>query len=159
MPYEFLPIGPAPCDEPCAQVGELGYDERSRRECRIFQRMLLRLFPIPESIPVSVKASVVVQTFPHDFGRYREVCVRFAPSNSVSAEWAYRVENNAPLVWDMLARNELNWLEQQADLQRAIESGELAPSDIPAIFRHGDIPALPVDAPCIFNAIGSMAAG
>lgn len=146
MPYEILPIGPAPCDETCAQVGAVDYNERSRRECRVLQRMLLRLFPIPESIPDSVPASVVVQTFPHELGRYREVCVRFAPSNAAAAEWAYRVENCAPLTWDALARSELAWLEQQADMLRAIECGEFAASELPAKYRHGDIPALSVDA-------------
>lgn len=147
MPYEILPIGPAPCDESCAQVGEPDYHERSRRECRVFQRMLLRLFPKPESIPDSVPASVVVQTFAHEFGRYREVCVRYAPSNPVAAEWAYCIENNAPPTWDALARSELTWLEQQEQLLRAIECGEIAASELPAIHRHGDIPALSVDTP------------
>ena len=43
MPYDFIPIGPAPSEEPCAQVGDPDYPERSRRECRVFLRMLLRL--------------------------------------------------------------------------------------------------------------------
>jgi hypothetical protein len=143
MPYDILPIGPAPCDEACAQAGDTDYHERSRRECRVFQRMLVRLFPIPESVP----ASVVVRSFPHELGRYREVCVRYAPSNGVAADWAYRIEGSAPLNWDALARNELAWLEQQADMLRAIECGEFAASELPAEFRHGDIPTFAVDAP------------
>jgi hypothetical protein len=57
-----------------------------------------------------------------------------------------RTEGSAPLNWDVLARNELARLEQQADMLRAIECGEFAASELPAEYRHGDIPAFAVDA-------------
>jgi hypothetical protein len=103
--------------------------------------MLLRLFPKPEAIPESTAASVVVLTFPHEFGRYREVCLRFAPSNPIATKWAYRVESSAPLTWDALAQTELGWLEQQAQLLQSIERGDISASELPLEFRRADIPA------------------
>ena len=142
MPYDFIPIGPAPSEEPCAQVGDPDYPERSRRECRVFLRMLLRLFPTPEAL----EARLVVKTFPHDFRRYREVCVQFAPSSLGAIRYAYHIENSAPARWDTLARNELAWLERQGGFLIAIERGDIQPAELPAAYRRADIPALSLDA-------------
>ncbi len=142
MAYDILAIGPAPSEESCAQVGDPDYPERSRRECRVFLRMLLRLFPASQSL----EARLVVKTFPHDFGRYREVCVQFAPSSQEALGYAYHIESNAPARWDTLARYELAWLERQGGFLIAIERGDIRPSELPANFRRADIPALPLDA-------------
>jgi hypothetical protein len=37
---EYLTLGPAPCNEDCAQVGQPDYHERAREECR---RFILRI--------------------------------------------------------------------------------------------------------------------
>ena len=141
MAYDILSIGPAPSDESCAQVGDPDYPERSRRECRIFQRMLLRLFPLPESL----EAKLVVKTFPHNFGRYREVCVQFAPSCQEATRYVYYIDSSAPAQWDTLARYELAWLERQGEFLIAIDRGDIRPSELPDSYRRADIPALPVD--------------
>ncbi len=141
MAYDILPIGPAPTNESCAQVGDPDYPERSRRECRIFLRMLLRLFPVPESL----EAKLLVKTFPHEFGRYREVCVQFAPSSAEATRYAYHIENSAPAQWDTLARYELAWLERQGGFLIAIEHGAIRPTELPDNHRRADIPAFPID--------------
>lgn len=45
MSIRFMNIGPVPTDESAAQVGRPDYDEHSRRECCIFQRMLAQCVP------------------------------------------------------------------------------------------------------------------
>ena len=49
---EYIEIGPVPASEPCAQVGTDNYLARSMRECEVFRRMLERVLPIPEGLPV-----------------------------------------------------------------------------------------------------------
>ena len=71
---EYIELGPVPAGEPCAQVGTDNYLARSMRECEVFRRMLERVLPIPEGLPVKY----VVRSHPHDFGTYREVSVQIA---------------------------------------------------------------------------------
>ena len=70
---QYIEIGPVPGEENCAQVGSPDYTEVSSRECEVFRRMLYRLFPVPEGLPVAY----VGRTHPHDFGNYREVSIRY----------------------------------------------------------------------------------
>ena len=49
---EYIELGPVPAGEPCAQVGTDNYLARSMRECEVFRRMLERVLPIPEGLPV-----------------------------------------------------------------------------------------------------------
>ena len=67
-----------------AQVGRADYDERSRRECRVFLRMLERLYPLADDVP----ARFTVRSFPHDFGAYREVCVRYDDTDARACDHA-----------------------------------------------------------------------
>jgi hypothetical protein len=141
MPQEIMTIGSSPCEESCAQVGNADYDDRSRRECRVFQRMLERAFPLAED----VRARFVVKSSPHDFGSYREVCIRYEDTDPRACEHAYRVEANTPPEWDAIARYELLWLERQEQLQLAVRRGELQPHEVPAPYRAVDFPRLPAD--------------
>lgn len=102
MSSPFLTIGPSPIEEDCAPVGRPDYEERSRRECHVFLRQLERQFPPPDG------ASLFIKSFLHDFGAYREVCVRYARA----LEYAYGLENDIPMYWDDIARYELCWHEQ-----------------------------------------------
>jgi hypothetical protein len=141
MSLQIMTIGAAPCEEPCAQVGRSDYDERSRRECRVFQRMLERLFPLPDDIP----AVYVVKSFAHDFGAYREVCVRYEDTNERACAYACGVEAATPIHWDAIARYELIWAERHESSQRAIRRGELRSQDLPEAYRGGRFPTLPAD--------------
>lgn len=141
MSYQTMTIGPSPCEENCAQVGRPDYDERSRRECRVFQRMLERLFPLPGDVP----AQYVVKSFPHDFGAYREVCVRYDDTDARACDHAYQVEANTPPEWDAIARYELIWIERHAQLHRAVQRGDLQPQELPEAYRGHDLPVLPAE--------------
>jgi hypothetical protein len=141
MSQEIMTIGPAPCEESCAQVGEADYDERSRRECRVFQRMLERLFPVADD----VAARFVVKSSPHDFGSYREVCVRYDTSDARACELAYEAEANGPDEWDAIARYELLWVERREQLQLAVRRGHIQPQEVPELYLGPEFPALPAD--------------
>jgi hypothetical protein len=92
---DYLTLGPTPCDEACAQVGSDDYPERSRAECKRYLTLLRTLYgPEPEG------AALVVKSFPHDFGTYREVCVVYDDDNPRAAEYAYLLERNLPTTWD-----------------------------------------------------------
>ena len=101
---DYLTLGPAPCEESCAQVGHDDYDRMSRLECRIYLDQLRRTFPEPE------RGYFKIKSFPHDFGSYREVCAVYDEDDQEATEWAFNVENNGPTEWDDEARAQL--LEQ-----------------------------------------------
>ena len=104
---EYIELGPVPTGETCAQVGTDNYLARSMRECEVFRRMLERILPIPEGLPVKY----VIRSHPHDFGAYREVSVRYCSGDLAASDFACNVELSVPGCWDPVARQEL------ADLQ------------------------------------------
>ena len=89
---EYIELGPVPAGESCAQVGTDNYLAKSMRECEVYRRMLARVFPIPEGLPVKF----VVRSHPHDFGPYREVSIGFADGNQVAVDFAYQIESALP---------------------------------------------------------------
>lgn len=111
---EYIELGPVPAGEPCAQVGTDNYLARSMRECEVFRRMLERVLPIPEGLPVKY----MVRSHPHDFGTYREVSVRYSGDDAAACNFAFQVESSVPDVWDPVAQQELADLQRrQAELQ------------------------------------------
>lgn len=90
---EFLTLGSTPCDEPCAQVGEIDYKNRARKDCAHWLKQLKKEFGEP---PEGGRWGTC--WFEHDFGNYVEVVLYF--SNEVSAVFAYNVENNLPAHWE-----------------------------------------------------------
>ena len=100
---ETIELGPVPAGEPCAQVGTANYLARSMLECEVFRRMLERVLPIPEGLPVKY----VVRSHPHDFGTYREVSVRYSCDAPAACDFAFRVESSVPEGWDPVAQHEL----------------------------------------------------
>jgi hypothetical protein len=141
---EYIELGPVPAGEPCAQVGTDNYLARSMRECEVFRRMLERVFPIPEGLPVKY----VVRSHPHDFGTYREVSVRYSGDDAAACNFAFQVESSVPDVWDPVAQQELADLQRrQAELQAVsataatVEPADRAQPDcmpprVPADVRH-----------------------
>ena len=95
---DYLTLGPTPCEESCAQVGQDDYDRMSRIECRVYLDQLRRTFPEPENGYFRIKS------FSHDFGSYREVCAVYDEDDQEATEWAFNVENNSPSEWDDGAR-------------------------------------------------------
>ena len=141
MSNQIMNIGPVPTEENAAQVGSADYDEQSRRECRVLLRMLERLFPIPDDTP----ATLVVKSFPHDFGSYREVCVQYDETHPEAVEYAFELEGDTPAEWDAIARYELMWIERLEHLNQAVRCGAMAPADVPEHYRSGEYPKLPAD--------------
>ncbi|ENG0264365.1 MULTISPECIES: hypothetical protein [Burkholderia cepacia complex] len=104
---ETIEIGPTPCDEASAQVGDSNYPERSRAECRAFINQIKRAMgEPPEGVGLFIKSNA------HDFGTYREVAVKVggmltAEARERALEYAYRCESESPERWDEQARAEL----------------------------------------------------
>jgi hypothetical protein len=100
---DHLNIGPVPWGEDCAQVGSEDYDQRSRRECVAFLNQIRR---VAGTEPPG--AALVIKSFPHDFGSYREVCCRYSDENETATDYAFTCEGHKGLEsWDDQARQEL----------------------------------------------------
>lgn len=99
---EQLTLGPTPGDEDSAQLGTCDYRIRVRHEGRAYIGQLVRMFGSPPA-----GTDFRLESFPHDFGTYHEVVVRFDPSLKTAVEFAYHVERNLPREWDEQARTEL----------------------------------------------------
>jgi len=53
-------------------------------------------------------AALVIKSFPHDFGSYREVCCRYSDENETATDYAFTCEGHQGLEsWDDQARQEL----------------------------------------------------
>jgi hypothetical protein len=137
-----IEIGPAPAGESCAQVGSADYDETSQRECDVFRRMLYRLFPVPEGVPVAY----VTRTHPHDFGTYREVSIRYDDAHGAAVDFAFQVEIAVPDRWDAAAQYELAWYERNRAYRIAVRERRLQPSEVPPQFSGETPPSLPAGA-------------
>ena len=97
---DYIEIGATPCDEDCAQVGSDNFRERATAESNAYLRQLIRMFGEPPE-----GASMRVKWFNHDFGSYPEVVCYYESGDS--AEYAFKLEGNAPREWDGEARKEL----------------------------------------------------
>jgi len=94
MPTDTLAIGPVPLNEQCEQLGP-DYDSmKARQEChRFIDAIRTTVGPEPAG------AKLIVTRNEHDFGVYYEVAVRFEIDEDAAAEYAYKVESNAPTNW------------------------------------------------------------
>ena len=100
---DYLNIGSSPHGEDCAQVGSSDYPQKSRLECQAFKNQLLRIFGTPPG-----GASLVIKSFPHDFGQYREVCVVYDDESEEETDYAFKLESEGPENWDEKAKEELH---------------------------------------------------
>ena len=95
MARDFLEIGPAPCDEECAQVGDPDFHSRAGEECRRFVELIRKkLGPEPEG------ATLRVTTHYHDFGPYPEVTCWYDDELPAAVDYAFRCESEAPTRWE-----------------------------------------------------------
>ena len=65
---DYINIGPVPCEEDCAQVGQENYREQAIKECERFIELLRKTFG--DEPP---GARLAIKWFDHDFGSYCEV--------------------------------------------------------------------------------------
>ncbi len=92
---DFIDIGPTPAEEPCAQLGTPGYEQKAREECSRFIDLIRRaLGEEPGSAHLSIKGNA------HDFGYYYSVVCYFDDRDEEAANYAYRCEDEAPSRWD-----------------------------------------------------------
>ena len=115
---DYLTIGSTPPEEECAQVGCENYETLAKEECRRFKRQLEHKFENyawsyenADGIEVSVVgipkgASFVIKGFPHDFGRYYEVVVKYDTDSEEAEQFAYIVEGNTPAKWEEVPEKE-----------------------------------------------------
>jgi hypothetical protein len=91
---DFVTLGTAPVDEPCAQLGQPDYYDKVRDECRRFIRLLRQKFG--EEPP---GARFAIKGFDHDFGTYYEVVVHFDTDDEEASHYPYRCEDELPATW------------------------------------------------------------
>ena len=99
--FEYIDIGPTPCEEDCAQVGDPDYQSKARKECAAFRNQIQRWAPPPPG------ASLVIRANRHDFGAYYEVAVRYDVADEAACEYAYMIEGEIPTHWDAQAKEDL----------------------------------------------------
>lgn len=107
--FEYLELGSAPADEPCAQVGSENYSEQAHKETKVYINQLYRVLEsmgfTEDKLPPDF--SIIRKSNPHDFGTYYEAAVKYRFDNEVSCDIAYELENNLPLKWDEISIQQL----------------------------------------------------
>ena len=94
MFHDYVELGTAPINEDCVNVGQENYEELVKDECNRFKELLVRMFGEPP-----VGATYCTKSFPHDFGTYYEVCVKYDVWNKEAEDFAYLVQDNLPETW------------------------------------------------------------
>lgn len=100
---ENLGLGPTPCGERCAQVGEDNCRAHARAEGAAFIAQLTRMFPEQVATGITFR----IKWNAHDFGSYADVVVEYEPENEAQVSAAFHIESNTPAEWDDAARASL----------------------------------------------------
>jgi hypothetical protein len=145
---QIISLGSAPPEETPAQTCSSTYQDDSAVERQVYKRMLMRLCPIPDGVPVSL----VIKAADHDFGAYREVCVQYEDDNEQAVNFAYELEAKGPARWDPIAQYELTWFFTRAAFHRNARSGYCSDDDIPQQYRAQE-PTLVVAPDATFSKI------
>lgn len=106
MTRETLTIGPAPAEEPCAQLGITDlFEQANLLEISCYRAALIACHGAPPA-----GAAFHVERNIHDFGTYRELAVRYDPDDDAAVAWAFTVEDGlarwldadflAPVIYD-----------------------------------------------------------
>src|SRR5262245_34106579 len=94
MKEEIIWLGAAPALEAWAEVGGPNYGRDARAECQAYIRAIRKVCgQEPEG------ARLVVQSQEHDFGLYYEVACSYDADNEWAADYAARVDAQAPKTW------------------------------------------------------------
>jgi len=99
---DYLTIASSPIEEPCAQLGQEDYAERSRAECKALIGQIRRELGEEQG-----NARLQTKSFPHDFGNYREVVCVYDDMDEAGQNYAYLCEEKCPMRWDEQAKQEL----------------------------------------------------
>lgn len=104
MSIEYYELGPTPCAESCAQVGQPDFDKVAKIEMETYINQLERMFPEAQDMNIWFS----VKWFPHDFGRYGEVVAKWSEENGTASRYVFDViDKNLPEYWDNKAIEEL----------------------------------------------------
>ena len=94
MAKDFISIGCTPASEDCVQVSKTEYYmDKMLAECNRYKEMLQAKFADCNKVTIAVK------TFPHDFGSYAEVVVKYDNEDIEALAQAIHIENNMPMNW------------------------------------------------------------
>lgn len=102
MTNDFLPLGSCPNEENGVQIGDPQYALKGAKECKAYLNQLIRIFGTPPK-----GSSLIIKSFEHEYGFYKEVCLLFDEDNTEHAEYAFNVEQKLPDYWDDKALKEL----------------------------------------------------
>lgn len=91
---DYLDLGAAPAEEPCAQLGTPGYAEQAEPECQRYIDQLRAQFG-----PEPAGAELTTKHHPHEFGTYLSVAVLFDPDNEAATAYAFACEGGAWGTW------------------------------------------------------------
>ena len=93
-------LGGAPCAEDCAQVGSQFFRQDESIETNAYIGQLKRMYGDKE-------IEFVAEQMDHDFGKYKEIVVKFNEESEEQYEHAIEIENNIPEFWDIVAIKEI----------------------------------------------------
>lgn len=89
-PDTYITLGPAPADEPCAQIGHTpDFETANTQECQRYLDLIQALHP---------QARLAIMKFGHDFGTYYEVVALYCDEHEEKI--ALEAEANLPTTWE-----------------------------------------------------------
>jgi len=94
---EYIELGSAPHSENCAQTIDNDFHEKNVQECIRYKSLLAKTFF--ETFNRQHLCLLVVKSYTHDFGSYREVCAAYSEDNELQAKDAYWFDANCPDCW------------------------------------------------------------
>lgn len=101
---DWFEIGPAPCNEECAQVGENNFVSNANKEMDAYINQLNRKFG---ELISGTTIHFRKKWYDHDFGRYGEVIISYDDAEE-KAHLVYEIERELPEFWDEEALKELS---------------------------------------------------
>ena len=103
---DFVGLGSSPCEEDCVQVSkDFDYMPKMKKECNRFKLGIEKYF---ENLIKESDVSIVIKTFPHDFGSYCDVGISFDNSNKYQYKAALKIEQECPTTWEELENGKYN---------------------------------------------------
>lgn len=132
MQFGYLFIGQAPADEPRSLLGKDPlYAENSQFECRVFKRMIERLFLRSDDSFVLI----LTRSRSSPDGNTNQLCIAFDKDDERAKKYVQTVQTALPRRWDEMARYELDWYRNKAKLLSQLSLDAMTCQDIPEEYR------------------------
>lgn len=103
MKKDYIPLGPTPPSEDCAQSTDPLYAQKSNNEIEVWRDQIERTFPDEIKTGIEIKK----MGFAHDFGKYYECVIIYDTENEKQVNAAFHIDNNLPTEWDRDAKRNL----------------------------------------------------